>query len=203
MKQTIVILFPLLVVSCAEPAKPRPVVALELPKITHFYPTANPVPRGTAATLCYGTDNATEVALAPYEDTLKPALNRCLSVTPTRLTEYTLTAKGPGGEVQQSIKVDVGAPAPTPPRASAAQLISNFTVMGNAKVARGTPVQFCYSTRPEVVSLSLTPPAPGPLRPGANQCFVAPITKTTTFILTALDRSGNADRMQVSVSVAQ
>ena len=201
MKQTVVILLPLLAVSCAEPAKPPPVAAPQPPKITHFYPTANPVPRGTAATLCYGTDEATEVALSPYDDTLKPALNRCLSVTPTRLTEYTLTARGPGGQVQQSIKVDVGASAP--PSASVAQLITNFTVVGNAKVAPGTRVQFCYSTRPGAVSLTLTPTAPVLLRPGTNQCFVTPITKTTTLILTAFDRSGNADRMQVSVSVAR
>ena len=197
MKQTAIALLPLLAVSCAEPIEPRPAAAPQPPKITHFYTTANPVPRGTAATLCYGTDNATEVALAPYDDTLKPALNRCLSVTPTRPTDYTLTAKGPGGQVQQSVKVEVGAPAST-----STTLITNFTIVGSSKVAPGTPVQFCYSTRPEAVSVTITPPASAPLRPGNNQCFVAPITKTTTLILTALDRAGNADRMQVTVSVA-
>ncbi len=197
MKQTVIVLLPLLALSCAEPSKPRP-AAHHPPKITHFYTTANPVPRGSAATLCYGTDNATEVALAPYDDTLKPALNRCLSVTPTRPTEYTLTAKGLGGQVQQTIKLDVGAPA-----TSAAVLITNFTVIGSSKVAPGTRVQFCYSTRPEVVSVSVAPPASVHLRPGSNQCFVAPIPRTTTLILNAEDRNGNADRMQVTVSVGQ
>ncbi|MCX6606597.1 MAG: hypothetical protein NTV52_23815 [Acidobacteria bacterium] len=201
MKQTVAILLPLLAVSCSAPVKPGPAATPQPPKITHFYPTANPIPRGTAATLCYGTDNATEVALAPYDDSLKPSLNRCLSVTPTRLTEYTLTAKGPGGQVQQTIKVDIGTPQPTP--ASAAVLITNFTIIGSSKVAPGTRVQFCYSTRPEAVSVAVTPFARVPLRPGNNQCFVAPIPQTTTLILNALDRNGNADRMQVTVSVAQ
>ena len=197
MTQTVIIFLPLLAVSCSEPVKPGPAATPQPPNITHFYPTANPIPRGTAATLCYGTDNATEVAHAPYDDSLKPSLNRCVSVTPTRLTEYTLTAKGPGGQVQQTIKVDVGAAA------SPTQLINNFTIIGRPKVASGASVQFCYSTRPEAVSVTVTPPASTPLRPGNNQCFAAAIKKNTTLILNAVDGNGNADRMQVTVSVAQ
>ena len=197
-RRIVLILLPLFSISCAEPAKPRPAASPHPPKITHFYSTANSVSRGTAATLCYGTDNATEVALAPYDDTLKPSLNRCLSVTPTRLTEYTLTALGPGGQVQETIKVAVGAAAAQP-----RQLINNFTIIGSPKVAPGTFVQFCYSTRPEAVSVTVTPPPSTPLRPGNNRCFVAPIAKTTTLVLSALDRNGTADGMQVTVSVAQ
>ena len=200
MKQ-ILILLPLLAVSCAEPVKPLPAAGPLPPKITHFFPTTNPVPRGTAVTICYGTDNATEVALAPYDDTLKPALNRCLSVAPTKSTEYTLTANGPGGQTTQSIKVEVGAAATGPN--SSAPLINNFTIVGSPKVAPGTPVQFCYSTRPEAVSVSVVPPASAPLRPGKNQCFVTPIPKTTTLVLTAVGTNGAADQMQVTVSVGQ
>ncbi len=199
MKQTAIVLLPLLAISCAEPVKPPPAPARLPPKITHFYPTTNPVPRGTAATLCYGTENATEVALAPYDDTLKPALNRCLAVTPTRLTAYTLTAKGPGGQVQQTIEVEVGAPASA---STSATLITNFTIVGSPKVAPGTPVQFCYSTRPEAASVTVNPSVSTSLRPGNNQCFATPINRTTTLILTALDRAGASDRMQVTVSVA-
>ncbi|MFN9455919.1 MAG: hypothetical protein ACK6D7_00860, partial [Acidobacteriota bacterium] len=94
--------------ACSTPTKPAAQTtptAPKPPRITHFYSNANPVAPGQSATLCYGTDDATEVTLAPYDDTLKPSMNRCIAVTPTRPTTYTLTAKGPGGQTTSTLSI--------------------------------------------------------------------------------------------------
>lgn len=203
-------LFPLLLVllsaACSTPEKPASTAPpSKPPKITHFYTTTNPVPKGESATVCYGTEDATEVALAPYNDTLKPSMNRCIAVTPSGPTTYTLTAKGPGGETSSALELTVGG-APTPkstPVAAGPTLITSFQSIGGGRVTPGKPVQFCYSTRPETVSVFSTPDTSAALKPGQNQCFVANITKTTTYILTARDAAGGTDRMQVTVTVAQ
>jgi len=203
-------LFPLLLIllsACTTPEKPAATApASKPPKITHFYTTTNPVPKGEAATVCYGTEEATEVALVPYDDTLKPSMNRCIAVTPSGPTTYTLTAKGPGGETSSTLELTVGG-APTPKAATSAPaatpLITSFQSIGGGRVTPGKPVQFCYSTRPETVSVSSSPATSAVLKPGQNQCFVANLTKTTTYILTARDAAGATDRMQVTVTVVQ
>jgi hypothetical protein len=199
-------LFIILSTACTTPEKPAATAPpLKPPKITHFYATTNPVPKGESATVCYGTEEATKVALAPYNDTLKPSMNRCLALTPSGPTTYTLTAKGPGGETTSTLELTVGG-APTPKAALAAAgapLITSFQTIGGASVPAGKPVQFCYSTRPETVAVSASPAVSTALKPGQNQCFVANVTKTTNYILTARDAAGATDRMQVTVTVAQ
>jgi hypothetical protein len=196
----------LLTAACTAPKKPAtPAPPPQPPKITHFYSNTNPVPPGESATVCYGTEEATEVTLSPYPDSLKPSMNRCIALTPTRPTTYTLTAKGPGGQTTSTLSLALGG-APTPPAPASSPttpLITSFQSIGGGVVPLGKPVNFCYSTRPETVSVSLTPPAPGPLRPGQNQCFTATPNKTTTYILTARDSAGSTDRMQVTVTIAQ
>lgn len=198
----------LLSAACTTPEKPAATAPPpKPPKITHFYSTTNPVPKGESATVCYGTEDATEVALAPYDDTLKPSMNRCIAVTPTGPTTYTLTAKGPGGETTSALDLTIGG-APSRPAAAATApagppLITSFQSIGGGRVTPGKPVQFCYSTRPEAVSVSSSPETSAALKPGQNQCFVANLTKTTSYILTARDAAGATDRMQVTVTVVQ
>jgi hypothetical protein len=198
------LLFLLSITSCTTPEKPAATAPPpKPPKITHFYATTNPVPKGESATVCYGTEEATTVSLSPYNDTLKPSMNRCLSLSPTGPTTYTLTAKGPGGETSSTLALTVGG-APTPkPAASGTPLITNFQSIGGGQVTPGKPVQFCYSTRPEAVSVSVSPSVSTALSPGQNQCFIANVTKTTNYILSARDAAGALDRMQVTVTVAQ
>ncbi|MCA2972057.1 MAG: hypothetical protein INH43_26370 [Acidobacteriaceae bacterium] len=195
----------LLTAACSTPKKPAaPAPPPQPPKITHFYSNTNPVPPGESATVCYGTAEATEVTLSPYSDTLKPSMNRCIALTPTRPTTYTLTAKGPGGQTTSTLTLAIGgAPTPSAPASPATPLITSFQSIGGGVVPPGKPVQFCYSTRPETVAVSLTPPAAGALKPGQNQCFTATVTKTTSYILTARDAAGSTDRMQVTVTIAQ
>lgn len=199
------LLFILLTAACTTPEKPAASAPPpNPPKITHFYATTNPVPKGESATVCYGTEDATDVALSPYDDTLKPSMNRCLSLTPSGPTTYTLTAKGPGGETSSTLELTVGgAPTPKPPAAASTPLIINFQSIGGGSVPPGKPVQMCYSTRPEAVSVAVSPSVATPLGPGQNQCFVVNATKTTNYVLSARDAAGALDRMQVTVTVAQ
>jgi hypothetical protein len=183
----------LLLASCgskpaAETKREEPVAP---PKITHFYPNANPVPQGDAVTICYGTEDATAVSLSPYNDTLGPSLNRCISLEPRQETTYTLTAKGPGGETKAELTLQVGAPKSKP---SANPLITNFT-----SIAAPGKFNLCYSTVPGVSRVTLSPHAPVPLSPGQNICFSVNPSVRTTYVLTAETPAGAADKMQVTV----
>ena len=65
------------------------------------------VQAGQAVQISWSTNNATSVNIAPLGAV---SLNGSQSVTPQVSTTYTLTAKGAGGEVQQSARVTVTAP---------------------------------------------------------------------------------------------
>jgi len=148
--------------ACSTPTKPAAQTtptAPKPPRITHFYSNANPVAPGQSATLCYGTDDATEVTLAPYDDTLKPSMNRCISVTPTRPTTYTLTAKGPGGQTTSTLSLALGAPTPSAPASPASPLITSFQSIGGGVVPPANPSS---SATPPVRKPS---PSPSPRPP--------------------------------------
>jgi hypothetical protein len=68
--------------------------------ILHFYASPPAVRRGEAAQLCYGVSNAKAVRLNPPDGAVWPSHNRCLSLTPTRTTTYTLTIEDAGGHTR-------------------------------------------------------------------------------------------------------
>lgn len=67
---------------------------------------------GQSATLTWSTTNATGVSITGMGDV--PA-SGTKSVSPADSTSYTLTAKGPGGTVQESARLTVNPPPPPPP----------------------------------------------------------------------------------------
>ncbi|MGP8258942.1 MAG: peptidoglycan-associated lipoprotein Pal [Acidobacteriaceae bacterium] len=75
--------------------------------------TVNPsvIDQGQSATVAWKTANATDVSI---EDIGSVALNSSQSVSPTRSTTYTLTAKGPGGTVEANARLTVNPPQPKP-----------------------------------------------------------------------------------------
>jgi hypothetical protein len=192
--------FLLLLAGCA--SKPEPKALEEAPrppKITHFYGNALTLPRGELLTLCYGTGGATSVSIEPSDDKdLKPSINRCIGHTPQVNTTYTLTAKGPGGTVTETFKVEVGRPYAKLPSGDRI-LITSFTLSENSRTP-GEPVRLCYSTD-GAIAVSLMPRVAVPLKPGASQCFVVRPEKKTTYVLTATADDGFIDRMQVTVAV--
>ncbi len=87
---------------------PAPVPVAPAPMIA-FNAAQQTIQKGQAAQLNWLTQNATDVRIDG--GSVNPSGS--MQVTPQQSTTYTLTAKGPGGAVTQSLHVDVQAP-PTP-----------------------------------------------------------------------------------------
>jgi len=65
--------------------------------ILDFYASPAAIHRGTHASLCYGVSNAKSVTIDPGLGEWRPALSRCIDITPSRTTTYTLTARNAKG----------------------------------------------------------------------------------------------------------
>jgi len=64
--------------------------------------------RGQTAQLCYGVANAKKVTLAPQSNPVWPSYSRCVDVSPTKTTTYTLTASDDKGHtVAETFTVEV------------------------------------------------------------------------------------------------
>jgi len=64
--------------------------------------------RGEKAQLCYGVANAKKVTLQPQTNPVWPSYSRCVDVSPTKTTTYTLTASDDAGHtVTQTLTVKV------------------------------------------------------------------------------------------------
>jgi hypothetical protein len=64
--------------------------------IQSFYGTPQ-IHRGDSAQLCYGVANAKKVTLEPQSGPVWPSYSRCIDVTPSKTTAYTLTASDDAG----------------------------------------------------------------------------------------------------------
>jgi len=108
------------VVSRPEPTPPppaaRPTVTLQ----------ANPstINKGDAATLSWSSTNATQLTISPEVGAVAP--EGSTKVTPSESTTYTVTASGPGGTADSTVRVTVGAAPPPPPPATNATLEEMF-----------------------------------------------------------------------------
>jgi hypothetical protein len=76
--------------------------------IQNFYAVAGVVRRGETVELCYGVANAKTVKLEPQSSPVWPSHSRCVDVTPTKTTTYTLTISDAAGNTRtQSLEVKV------------------------------------------------------------------------------------------------
>jgi peptidoglycan-associated lipoprotein len=87
------------------PAPARPTVTLQASQTF--------VQRGESVTLSWSSTNATELTLAPGIGQVSPEGSS--KVSPADSTTYTITAKGPGGTSDASVRITVAAPPPPPP----------------------------------------------------------------------------------------
>jgi len=87
------------------PAPARPTVTLQ----------ASPtfIQRGESATLTWSSTNATGLTLSPGIGQVAP--EGSTRVSPTDSTTYTISASGPGGTNESSVRVTVASAAPPPP----------------------------------------------------------------------------------------
>ncbi len=76
--------------------------------IQNFYATPGVIRRGETVQLCYGVANAKTVKLEPQSNPVWPSYSRCVEVTPTKTTTYTLTISDAAGNTKtQSLEVKV------------------------------------------------------------------------------------------------
>jgi len=92
----------------SEPPAARPTVTLQ----------ANPtsINKGDAVTLSWSSTNATQLTIAPEVGAVAP--EGSTKVTPSDSTTYTITAGGPGGSADSTVRVTVAAPPSEPAPAS-------------------------------------------------------------------------------------
>ena len=159
-------------------------------RITQFYATAPALARGEKELLCYGVENARAVHLAPPAQELSAAISRCVEISPTETTRYTLTAEGAAGPpATQELAVTVG-----PPHVK----IVDVTVSA-LDVARGNLVSLCYHVE-NAKSVSIDPiHFHGASAP--KGCGTDSPQKTTTYIVTAIGAEGSRDQEHVTVTV--
>lgn len=75
--------------------------------IQSFYGKSE-IHRGEKAQLCYGVANAKKVTLEPQSNPVWPSYSRCVDVSPTKTTTYTLTASDDAGHsIAQTFTVNV------------------------------------------------------------------------------------------------
>jgi hypothetical protein len=76
--------------------------------IQNFYASPGEIRRGGTVQLCYGVANAKTVKLEPQSNPVWPSYSRCIDVTPTKTTTYTLTiADAAGNSKAQTLEVRV------------------------------------------------------------------------------------------------
>ncbi len=78
-------------------------------EILSFYVSPGAIHRGESAQLCYGVSNTKTVTLDPPAAEMWPSASRCFDITPTKTTNYTLTATDAQGnkkEVSVELKVE-------------------------------------------------------------------------------------------------
>src|SRR5580704_14270526 len=103
---------------CKPPVKATPPQAISTPAVTA--PPARPtvtlqasstfIQRGDSTTLTWSSTNATSLTINPAVGSVAPEGSS--KVSPTDSTTYTITATGPGGSADQSLRITVSAAAP-------------------------------------------------------------------------------------------
>jgi flagellar biosynthesis/type III secretory pathway M-ring protein FliF/YscJ len=76
--------------------------------IQSFYASPGAVHKGESVQLCYGVANAKTVTLEPQPNAVWPSYARCVTVSPTKSTTYTLAISDASGNTKtQSVQVNV------------------------------------------------------------------------------------------------
>ena len=76
--------------------------------IQNFYASPGTIRRGETSQICYGVANAKTVKLEPQSNPVWPSYSRCVDVTPTKSTTYTLTIADAAGNTRtQTLEVKV------------------------------------------------------------------------------------------------
>ncbi len=98
----------------AAPPPPAPAPAAPPPARPTVTLQANPtsINKGESSTLSWTSTDATQLTIAPEVGAV--TAQGSTKVTPSDSTTYTITASGPGGSADQSVRVTVAQPPPPP-----------------------------------------------------------------------------------------
>jgi hypothetical protein len=176
-----------LLAACSQKPAPRPESKPTPARITQFYASPAQVARGEKTLLCYGVENAKVVWMAPPRKELSAALSRCVDVTPSETTTYTLTAEGQGAPVTQDVVVTVGAP-----RAKIVEVR-----VSSLEIKRGDAVSICYQVS-NAKAVRIEPATEPSERPN---CGIAHPQRTTTYTVTVSGAGGEPDQERVTIKV--
>ena len=150
--------------------------------------------------LCYGVENAASVRIEPPVEQLKPGYNRCIDVTPARTTTYRLVVEGVnGGTLSESVTVEVTAASQTPAVVAETSKLFTMIFTSATDVAPGSPATLCYGA-PEVASVTVEP-AVQELKPSKRFCFTVTPSQTTTYVLTAVSKTGSRETERLTIKV--
>ncbi len=165
--------------------------AQESVRITQFYATKAALPRGESAKLCYGVENAAAVRITPMIENIRPSLSRCISITPTATSTFTLIAEnGETGKISRSVTVTVTEPLPR---------FTDLSVSAK-EVAPGETVAFCFKAK-EAIAVKGNP---GYFLHGGSpkgDCLVDQPRKKTEYRLTIAGTGGDTADESVTVQV--
>lgn len=173
-------------------------------KITQFYAVSGVIAPGEATRLCYGLENARAVRMEPPVEGVRPALSRCVEISPRTPTTYTLIAEGAAGapaSATVTVRVDArrhASPLSTAraaePKAAGASFFAD-----RQNTPSGQPVLLCYQTggasKVEIAPRSTSGELP------VNGCLTERPTSSTTYVLTAEYPGGRRDRQSVKIKV--
>ena len=168
-----------------------PPIPVAKPRIVEFTASRKRIHAGDSVTLSWKVNNAQQVLLNPLGKDGDARLYKSQTVNPDTPTTYILTAKGPGGISEQSVKVDVVAP-----NESLAQ-IEYFRARPKDSYP-GDEVKLSWEvTNAAMVEID-NGIGGGLSREGSR--MVKP-NETTTYTRRALDDRGNMRTAQVTVTV--
>jgi hypothetical protein len=164
-------------------------------KILQFYARDLKVTEGTNSVICYGVINARTVRMEPPTDFVTPSLNKCVEVTPTKETRYTLIAEGNDGQlVSESFVLGMQPDVETLPK------ITSFNVMSQSLDYLGHPVYLVGFNVQNPEEVSIDPPAfPALHRAPYGRFYVAP-PKDTTYTLTVVGKFGHKTSQQLRLA---
>jgi flagellar motor protein MotB/uncharacterized cupredoxin-like copper-binding protein len=158
-------------------------------QILQFSAAPATITAGQSSTLNWVVQNATAVTITPTLGSVN-ATSGTSSVTPAATTTYTLTATGPGGTVNATVTVTVGAVAAGNPQ------IIRFEA-NPVTIAPGQQSTLSWTTTgAATVSIS------GLGSEGLNGSATVQPAQTTTYTLTATSSDGHAVTAPVTVTVA-
>ncbi len=171
-----------------------PVFSGSAVKILSFYARDAGVTEGSSTVLCYGVLNAKSVKIEPPVEGATPAINRCLEISPSSTTRYTLTAEGDDGRVTSASFV-----LPVQPDPEALPEINTFKI-SRRDVRNGVTTYTVHFFTRNAVQVSLEPPAFAPTSAPFGFFSVAP-RETTTYTLTVTGKKGRTAKKQLTIQV--